>query len=82
MNKLHPGYHLKLEIKFRNLSKKKVAEELGIKPSHLSEIFSGKRNITPKIAIMLESILDYSASRWLSLQNKYYLDRARKKLTL
>lgn len=74
----HPGIFLLEEIVERGLLKKDVANELEILPHHLSEIFSGKRNISAKLAIKLEKLLGVSAAYWAGLQLDYDLQQARK----
>ncbi len=73
----HPGEFLLEEIETRKLVKKEVASLLGIFPHHLSEIFSGKRNISAKLAVRLEKAFGISAEYWLSLQTAYDLQMAR-----
>jgi addiction module HigA family antidote len=69
----HPGEFLQEEIEERGLIKKDVAHALGILPHHLSEIFAGKRNISARVAIRLEKLLEIRAAYWLSLQMRYDL---------
>ena len=73
----HPGEFLLEEIEERGLVKKEAAKQLEILPHHLSEIFAGKRNISAKLALRLEKLLDVSASYWLSMQMEYDLYIAR-----
>lgn len=77
----HPGEFLLDEIEERGLRKKEAAVELEILPHHLSEIFAGKRNISAKLAIRLEKLLDISAEYWLGMQMEYDLQVARKAVT-
>lgn len=72
----HPGYLLKEEIEAREITKKDFAELLNILPTHLSEIFSGKRPIGPKMARRLEIALGISAGFWLRMQSDYDLKLA------
>jgi len=76
----HPGEFLLEEILERNLLKKDVAEALGIMPHHLSAIFKGDRNISPKLAIKIEVLLGISAEYWMNMQTAYELSKAREKL--
>lgn len=73
----HPGEFLLEEIEARNIVKKEMAKSLDILPNHLSEIFSGKRNISARLAIRLEKILGISSHYWLGLQMEYDLFVAR-----
>ncbi|MBK8660173.1 MAG: HigA family addiction module antidote protein [Bacteroidetes bacterium] len=67
----HPGVALAEEIEYRQLTKKELAARMGISPTVLSEILSGKRNITPATAIKLESALQIDALYFLSMQMRY-----------
>jgi antitoxin HigA-1 len=78
----HPGVLLKDEIEFRKLVKSSFAKEIGLKPNHLSEIFVGKRNISPLLAIKLQMALHIPAENWLSLQMHYDLSIARQMISL
>ena len=69
----HPGEVLKEEIEERKLVKIEVAQTLGMQPGHLSELFKGKRNISPALALKLQQLLDIPAETWLTLQNRYDL---------
>lgn len=77
---LHPGEALLDEVEARNLKKSDLAKALNILPSHLSELFSGKRNITATTAVKLEKALGISAEYWLGLQTDHDLAIARKEL--
>jgi HTH-type transcriptional regulator/antitoxin HigA len=73
----HPGEFLLEEIETRGLLKKDAAKALNILPHHLSEIFAGKRNISAKLALRLEKLLNISANYWLGMQMEYDLYVAR-----
>jgi len=72
----HPGYVLKEEIEAREITKKDFAALLNVLPTHLSEVFAGKRPIGPKLARRLEVALDISAGFWLRMQADYDLKLA------
>ena len=76
----HPGEFLLEEIEERGLIKKDAAKELNILPHHLSEIFAGKRNISARLALKLEKLLNISANYWLGMQMEYDLYVARHEL--
>lgn len=65
---IHPGMVLKEELDAKGLSSKELASTLSMPAPVLSAIINGKRNITPDIAILLETALDKDASFWLALQ--------------
>ncbi|MBS1638848.1 MAG: HigA family addiction module antidote protein [Bacteroidetes bacterium] len=76
----HPGLVLKEEIEYCNLTKKKVAEDMGISPTVLSEIISGKRSITTTIAIKIEKALGINALFFLNMQVRYEYYTMKKEL--
>ncbi|RQO75577.1 addiction module antidote protein, HigA family [Pedobacter sp. KBW06] len=74
----HPGIFLLEEIEERDLLKKLLAKELDLLPNNLSQIFTGKRNISVNLALKLEKVLGISAEYWIGLQTAYDLQEARK----
>ena len=56
----HPGTILKAELRERGIKQKSFAEAIGMRPSHLSALLHGARNIPARI--------------WLNLQDNYNLD--------
>ncbi len=79
-NLFHPGLVLGEEIEFRKLSKKEVAESMKISPTVLSEIISGKRNITTATAIKIEQVLGINALFFLNMQVRYEYYTLKKEL--
>lgn len=77
----HPGEFLLEEIQERGILKRDVAQKLEIMPHHLSAIFAGKRNISPKLAVKLEELLGVSAEYWIGLQSAWELQEARNELS-
>ncbi len=73
----HPGVFLMEEIEERKLKKTDFANEIKLHPGNLSELFSGKRNITATIAVRLEKTLGISAEYWIGLQTAFDLAKAR-----
>jgi addiction module HigA family antidote len=69
----HPGYILREEIEAREITKKDFAVLLNILPTHLSEVFAGRRSVGPKMARRLETALEISAGFWLRMQSDYDL---------
>jgi addiction module HigA family antidote len=67
----HPGIVLNEEIEYRGLTKKKVAENMNISPTVLSEIIAGKRTITTAMAIKIEKALNINALFFLNMQVRY-----------
>ena len=73
----HPGTILKAELQERGIKQKAFAEEIGMRPSHLSALLNGYRNISPQVAARIEAALHIPAQVWLRLQNNYNLDMLR-----
>ena len=73
----HPGTILKAELRERGIKQKAFAEEIGMRPSHLSALLNGYRNISPQVAARIEVALQIPAKVWLNLQNNYNLDMLR-----
>lgn len=72
----HPGYILKEEIEAREIAKKDFAALLDILPTHLSEVLTGKRPISVRLARRLETALEISAGFWLRMQAEHDLKAA------
>jgi antitoxin HigA-1 len=79
---LHPGEVLADELEARDISQKDFAKSIQFLPPHLNDLIKGKRNISAKIAIKLETELGIDADYWLRLQMKYDLAMERKQLAL
>lgn len=70
----HPGTILKYELKERGISQKVFAEQIGMRPSHLSELICGKRTMTKGIADRIEEALGIDSISWVNLQTQYNYD--------
>ncbi len=73
----HPGQLIKDELDASGMSQAALAEQLGIRPSHLNEIIKGKRAVNTEMALMLEAALGVPASLWLNLQAAYNMQVAK-----
>lgn len=69
----HPTEIIIDEIKARGMTKKELAERMGMRQSNLSRLLKGE-NITPSIAAKLEEALDIPADLWMKLQIQYDKD--------
>jgi HTH-type transcriptional regulator/antitoxin HigA len=70
-----PGDYLSEELEQRHWSQSEFAEILGRPAQFVSEIISGKKEITRESAAQIGAALDTSAEVWLNLQNSYLLWR-------
>lgn len=77
----HPGEILKEEIEFRNISQRKLAQNMGIQYSVLNEIQNAHRPITEKTVLLFESALDIDAEPLMRLQLKCNMQTARKDIS-
>ncbi len=77
----HPGKDLRAILHTTGDSKGEAATKLGIPQANLSEVFSGKRNITPKLAVQLEKAYPtyFNADIWCAKQLLFDIQIARKK---
>jgi len=74
----HPGSLIKDELEVRSdINQRELAKQLGVKASLLSEVINGKRSITADMAVLLEKVLEISASYWMRFQSQYDIDKAR-----
>ena len=75
---VHPGETVREDIlKPLGLSVNRLAMELHVPATRVSEIVKGRRSITADTALRLARYLGTSAQFWLNLQLKYDLERAK-----
>lgn len=67
----HPGEMLREELECRGITQTKLANEIGMKVSLLSELINGKRDFTIEYAMLIEAALGIDADFWLNLQTAY-----------
>jgi HTH-type transcriptional regulator/antitoxin HigA len=65
---LHPGEVLEMELEARSIKKTDFAMQIGLKPSHLSELLHGKRHVGAALALKLETLLSIPAEYWMRVQ--------------
>ncbi len=58
------------------MSRRQLADALGVSPNRISEILRGPRAISADTAVRLERWLGTSATIWLNLQQAYDLEVA------
>ena len=69
-----PGETLKDELEERGIKQKDFAKQIGMQPSHLSELINGKLAISADIADRMENALGIPAQFWMNLQSSYELN--------
>lgn len=73
---VHPGMMIRPELEERGISQKDFAKMLGTQPSHLSEVFNGKRALTTDLALKIEDAIGIPAKILLAAQTQYEIDSA------
>lgn len=77
---IHPGEILRDELEEMNISSSELARLLAVPPNRISQIISGRRNITGDTALRLGHWFGMSAQFWLNLQSAYDLRKAMEKV--
>ena len=72
---IHPGEILKDEMDALNLSSAELARAINVPANRISQIVSGKRNISADTALRLGWLFSTGPQFWLNLQNAYELDQ-------
>jgi len=73
-----PGAHLREEMKARGMSVVELAEIIGTTHGRVSALRTGRKNITPFIALQLEAVFGISAETWMALRVNWELHLQRK----
>jgi addiction module HigA family antidote len=76
-NPPHPGGLVTEYLEDFDVSLRSLARDLGVTPSSLSKIATGKSAISPEMAVRFEAGLGISARLWLAMQAAYDLSKAR-----
>ena len=79
---LHPGEIICMELEARGIMKANFARQLGLSPSHFSELLHAKRNINASIAVQLEILLGIPAEYWMRVQVSYdlFIERNKRRM--
>jgi len=81
MPPIHPGETIREDIlKALRLSVNRLAMDLHVPVTRMSEIVNGRRSITVDTALRLARYLGTTAQFWLNLQARYDLERAEDEL--
>ena len=76
---IHPGEILRDELMAKLIRQIDFAATIGVPSPVLNDLLNGKRNITPEIAVLLETALGIDAGTWLRLQSERDIEVARTK---
>ena len=74
----HPGEVLKDEFEARGISQRDFATKTGMSYSALNDLLNCKRELTPAMALVMETSLDLPADSLMFMQTKYNMQTARK----
>jgi addiction module HigA family antidote len=78
---VHPGQVLSEDfMKPFSLSAYRVAKDLGMSATQVSEIINGKRAVTAKSALLFAKYFGTSPEFWIRLQGQYDLEQAEPQL--
>ena len=78
----HPGEILKDEIEYRDISQRKLAEQMEISYSVLNEILNCKRPINTEYALLFEAALGIESEMLIKMQTRYNMQMAKSNKTL
>jgi addiction module HigA family antidote len=82
-NPPHPGdFITSVYLEPNGISGRELASKLGVSPSTLNRILTGKSGITPEMALRLCKCLGRSAESWLAMQHGHDLCLAKKSVNL
>ncbi len=78
---IHPGEVLLEDFLVPlNLTKYRLAKDIGVPPTRIQDVIDGKRGISADTALRLGRYFGTSAELWMNLQNGYELELARMQL--
>ena len=80
VNAIHPGEHLREELKELGISAAELARKLDVPTNRVTAILNGQRAITGDTALRLGHFFRTSPEFWLNLQSLYELRVAQKKI--
>ena len=79
----HPGeFILAVYLEPRGITGRELAARLGVSPSTLNRVLTGKSGISSEMALRLAKCLGRSPESWLAMQNAYDLWQAKKWIDL
>ena len=75
---MHPGeYFSMVYLEPTGLNQREAAEHLRISTSAMSRLISGASDLSPEMAVRLETVFGRSAESWMDMQTKFSLNKAR-----
>ena len=82
-NPPHPGDFIRtVYLEPHGITGRELASRLGVSPSTLNRVLTGKSGISPEMALRLSKCLGRSPESWLAMQHGYDLWQAGKRIDL
>ena len=82
-NPPHPGEFIAdVYLEPNGISGRELASKLGVSPSTLNRILTGRSNVSPEMALRLSKCLGRSPESWLAMQHSHDLWQAKKNIDL
>jgi len=82
-NPPHPGEFITtVYLEPNGISGRELASRLGVSPSTLNRILTGRSSVSPEMALRLSKCLGRSPESWLAMQHSHDLWVARKNTDL
>lgn len=66
-----PGATIREQLKDRGMSQKELATRMDLSEKHVSKLINGEVQLTPEVAVRLETVLGIPAKFWNSLEAIY-----------
>lgn len=66
-----PGATIREQLEMRGMSQREFAQRMALSEKHISHLINGKVELTPDVALRLESVLGVHASFWTNLEALY-----------
>lgn len=71
---IHPGEYLSEMLEELEIPQQRVAKDIGVAPTRISQVINGQRPITAELALRLGRYFRQSPRFWLNLQARYDMD--------
>lgn len=82
-NPPHPGEFIsEVYLEPNGISGRELAAKLGVSPSTLNRVLTGRSSVSPEMSLRLAKCLGRSPESWLAMQHMYDLWQARKHVNL
>jgi len=82
-NPPHPGEFItSVYLEPNDISGRELASKLGVSPSTLNRILTGRSSVSPEMALRLSKCLGRSPESWLAMQHAHDLWLAKKSVDL